>query len=140
MSYIIKFVLFTKLNIMILLSEHSKIDSSSDMKKKKRIEKSRDFCDIFDFVNIQSLSNSEKTIFVCHFVKKHFITWMIHEKKSAVHIMCKSLLCNTLLNVSFRFKLNINITHSDFAFHTVLTHNVNSSKTVKVNLCFLIFI
>ena len=69
----IRFVLFTKLNVMILLSEHSKVVSSSDMKKRKRIEKREDSCEISDFVNIQLLSNSEKTILVCCSVRKHFM-------------------------------------------------------------------
>jgi len=48
----IRFILFTKLNIIILLFEHSKVVSSSDMKKRKRIEKREDFCEMSNFVNI----------------------------------------------------------------------------------------
>jgi len=36
-------MLFTKLNVIILFSEHLKIASSFDMKKRKRIKKSEDF-------------------------------------------------------------------------------------------------
>jgi len=52
MSYIIKFILFTKLNAMILFSEHSKVVSSSDMKKRKKIEKKENSCKISDFMSI----------------------------------------------------------------------------------------
>ena len=58
---------------MILFFEHLKVVSSSDMKKRKKIEKKKDFCEMSDFVSIQSLSNSEKTILVHCSVRKHFI-------------------------------------------------------------------
>jgi len=45
---------------MILLFEHLKIASSSDIKKRKRIKKSKDSYKIFNFINIQLLSNSKK--------------------------------------------------------------------------------
>ena len=70
----IRFVSFTKSNIIISFSEHLKVISSSDMKKRKRIEKREDFCEMFDFVNIQLLLNSEKTILVYYSVRKHFMT------------------------------------------------------------------
>ena len=74
MPYMTRFISFTKSNAMVLFSERSKVDSSSDMKKRKRIEKKEDSCEMSDFVSIQSLSNSEKTILVCHSVRKHFMT------------------------------------------------------------------
>ena len=70
----IRFMLFTKLNVMILLSEQSKVASSFNMKKRKRIKKREDSYEMSDFMSIQSLSNSEKTILVYHSVRKHFMT------------------------------------------------------------------
>ena len=67
-------MLFTKLNVIILFSKHSKVTSSSDMKKRKKIEKREDFCEMSDFINIYAFLNSKKTIFVCCSVRKHFIT------------------------------------------------------------------
>ncbi len=138
--YVTKFVSFTNSNVMILFFDCSNVVSSSDMKNRKRIEKSEDSCEISEFVWIQSLLKLKKTIFVQHSFKKQFITWIIQDEKSAIHMMCNSLSCETLSNVSLKFRLSIDIIHFDFVFHTVLTHDVSSSRTVKVNLCFLALI
>ena len=86
------------------------------------------------------LLNSEKTILVCCSVRKHFIAWVIYSEKSAVCMIYSSLLYKILLNISLKFKLNIDTMHSDFAFYAVLIHNVSSSKAVKINLYFFAFI
>ncbi len=52
-------------------------------------------------------------------------------------MMYSNFLCKTLLNISLRSRLNIKIMHSDFVFYTVLIQNVNSFKTVRINLLFL---
>lgn len=70
-SHVIRFVSFTKSNIIVLLSECSNIISNSDIKNKKRIEEREELCEISALVSIHSLSNSEKIIFVHHSVKKH---------------------------------------------------------------------
>jgi len=61
---------FTKLNIIISLSEHLNVVSNSDMKNKKRIEEKEELYEISVLINIYLLSNSEKTIFVCCLIKK----------------------------------------------------------------------
>ena len=48
----IRFVLFTKLNVIILFSKQSKVVSSFNMKKRKRIEEREDSCEMSNFMNI----------------------------------------------------------------------------------------
>ena len=51
-------------------------------------------------------------------------------------MMCNNFLCKTLLNISLKLRLSIKTIHFDFIFHAVLTQNINSFKTVKLNLFF----
>lgn len=140
LSYVIRFVSSTKSNIIVQFSKHSNVVSNSDMKNRKRIEKRKELCENPVLVSIQSLLNSENAIFVCLSVRKHLITWVIHDEKPAFCMMCRSLSWKTLSNASFRFRLSMKTIHSDCVFHAVLTHVVSSLRTERVNHCFLTLI
>lgn len=138
--HVIRFVSSTKSNVIVQFSERSNVVSNSDMKNRKRIEKREELCENPALMSIQSLSNSENAIFVCLSVRKHLITWVIHDEKSAFCTMCRSLLWKTLSNVLFRFRLSMKTIHSDCVFYAVLTHVVSSSRAERMNCCFLTLI
>ncbi len=55
--HIIKFVLFTKLNIIVSLSECLNVVSNFDIKNKKILKEKKELCEISVLVNIQLLLN-----------------------------------------------------------------------------------
>jgi len=139
-SQIIKLVLFTNLNVNILLSCHWNFTSKSETKKRNKTNNNDDFCEMFVSVLFHSFLYFEKTIFVCLSVRKKWMILIIYNEKSALQRMCINLLYNTLSKTSVRFKLNIEIMHFKFAFETVMTHKINSFSAVRVNYCLCILI
>jgi hypothetical protein len=101
----------TNPNPIVSSSARWNSSSSSEIKKRNKIDDSSDFCEIFVLILIQSLLYSVYIICVRLFYKKLAIIYIIYLNNFFSFKIVNSLLYNMLSKAPVKSKLNIDTTH-----------------------------
>ena len=134
--YIIIFILSINLNISKLLLSYRRSSSSLDIQKRKRIRERQEPQGILASIGIQLLLYLVKVIFVFLPVRKFYINYRIYNRKPFFYRTQIRQLQEILLKVLLMSRLSIDTTHLGRASYVVQMHDVSSSSTNSIDLCF----